>query len=343
MPGPGPRDAGYLDPGYRDPGYRDPLGRRDGYGTARNPRRFRDDRTFVSGNSPDDTIIRSGLLASPGLRWVGAWSLKRAAWVLLGAALLGMVGTIVVGRDPGFLIGLLTIVGSVVAAFGVQRRAVHQLLPLPALSYLVTTTIAGMVHERANLNDSKEYVTSFLTWIGSAFLAVVWATVLVAVISLARWLLSKRVVSGNLPGSGGPAAGSNPAGRPDPFRASGLVPPATRSGREVPGSRDVADPRAPYGGDPWGGDPRRGPQGGARGDQRPWGDRESPDSRERRDPWGEPGSREDTRGYRPPHFGDRNRRADMGARDPWAARDARDPRDSRDSRPRPGAGPRDLW
>src|SRR5262249_22734606 len=119
------------------------------------------------------------------------------------------------------------------------------------------------------------------------------------------------------------AAGRNPAGRLGAAQASGLVPPGTRSGREVPGSRDVADPRDPYG-------------GGARGDQRSWGDRESPDSRERRDPWGEPGSRRDTRGYRPHRFGD--------SRD---SRDARDPRESRDyrdnHRPRPGGAPRDIW
>jgi len=326
------------------------VGRWDGYETARNPRQFRDGPSIVSGSYPDDTIIRSGPLATPGLRWVGAWSLKRAVWVLLAAALLGMVATIVVGRDPGFLIGLLIIVGSVIAAFGARRRAVHKLLPLPALSYLVTTTIAGMVHERANLNNSKEYVTSFLTWIGSAFFAVVWATVLVAVISLARWLLSKRVVSGNLSASGGPAAGRDPAGRLGAARASGLVPPATWSGREVPGSRDVADPRDPY--------------GGAGGDQRSWGDRASPDSRERRDPWGEPGSRDDTRGYRPnPGQWEGGRRGDAqnprrlgdprdsrdsqdnrNSRDFRGTRDSRDSRDYRDDRrPYPGSGPRDLW
>jgi hypothetical protein len=323
------------------------VGRRDGYEAARNPRQFRDDPNFVSGSYPDDTIMRSGLLATPGLRWVGAWSLKGAVWVLLSFALLGMVGTIVVGRDPGFLIGLLTIVGSLIAAFGVQRRAVHKLLPVPALSYLVTTTIAGIVHERHNLNDSKEYVTNFLSWIGGAFFAVVWATVLVVVIALARWVMSKRVASGNLSSPGGPAAGRNPGGRLGAARASGFAPPATRSGREAPGSRDMADPRDPYGGSARGGDPYG---GGARGDQRSWGDRESRDSRGRRDPWGEPADRgRGQRGDRDPWGEDRGDRGDRG---PWGG-DAsgngqtRDPRDSRDyrddRRPRPGGGPRDLW
>ena len=109
-------------------------------------------------------------MATPLLGWVGSWPPRRAVLVLLGAALLGLIGTVVIGRDPGFLIGLSILVGSVAAAIG-TRRAVHRLIPLPALSYLVATFVAGYLHDKANLNTTKEFSTSFLSWIGSAFFA----------------------------------------------------------------------------------------------------------------------------------------------------------------------------
>ena len=162
-----------------------------------------------------------------------------------------MVATIVIGHDPGFLIGALLVVGSVIAAIGVHRQAVHKLIPLPALSYLVTTTVAGTANDWTNLKDSKEFVTSFLTWIGGGFFGLVAATVLVALITFIRWLGSRLLVSGQLPGtpSGPGRTVSGPASRPRRDGAAvGDRTPRDRGPRDrAPSGNAFTDNRGPRG------------------------------------------------------------------------------------------------
>lgn len=291
------------------------------------------------------TRPRSGPLARPGLRWVGAWRQRRAILVLLGIALLGLVGTIVIGHDPGFLLGALLVVGSVVAAIGVQGRAVHKLIPLPALSYLVMTTVSGLANDWSNLNDSKELVTSFLTWIGGGFFGLVAATVLVVLITFIRWLGSRLLVSGQLPetppGPGrtlsGPASRDQRTGRAP--RGDGVPRPDRGLRDRAPSGTAFGDNRGPRGAA--GQSPGRGrdarDDGSPRGDRVPRPDRGPQDGRDRsgRDTWG---------GNDPDHDpGDpRPSRDARGERDPRGLQDD-DPRDDA-RRPRPtDSGPRDIW
>jgi hypothetical protein len=260
----------------------------------------------------------------PFLRWAGSWRERRAVLVLLGFALLSLVGTIVLGRDPGFLIGISLVAGSVIAAIGVQRGAVHRLIPLPALSYLVTITVAGLVHDWGDLNNSKQEITSFLTWIGGAFLGLVAATVLVVLIAFIRWLASKLLVSGQPPGapSGPGRTASAPPGREPRIGRAPRIPRDYPPGGSAFGDRDDRDPRESR-------DPR--PDTGSR------------DGRDRdgRDPWGGKGRRDDSWAPRPP--GDpgypRGQRAERAPRD---AQGRRRPGDYRDPRAT-GNIPRDLW
>ncbi|MCW2936063.1 MAG: hypothetical protein JWM19_7025 [Actinomycetia bacterium] len=345
------------DPGYRDAGEqpaRRPDGRYRNDGASRDPRAGRDrgdrgwdgptDRrdprggyrggygdgkngtgrgtaapTFASRNGPATAATRPGTgpVTRPGLRWVGAWRERRAVLVLFGIALIGFVATIVIGHDPGFLIGALLVVGSVVAAIGAQRRAVHKLIPLPALCYLVTSTVAGMVNDWKYLNDSKELVTSFLTWIGGGFFGLVVATMLVVLITFIRWLGSKLLVSGQLPDT-----------TPGPRRT--VSGPASRPRRDSAALGDSA-PRDPA--------PReRAPSGNAFGDTR--------------GPRGTAGQSPGFRGDRAPRPDRGPRDPDDDLEDPRPPRDARGrdgaPRDGAPSdgvrRPRPtDSGPRDIW
>jgi hypothetical protein len=273
------------------------------------------------------------------LRWVGSWRTLRAAAVLVGAALAGLIGTVVIRHDPGFLIGFFIIVGSVVAAIG-ARRAVHRLIPLPALSYFVATFGAGYVHDKANLVTSKELYTSFLSWIGSAFFAVVWATVIIVVIAFTRWLMSKRLVSGTLT--------ATPSAPARTVAASASADPRDRDFHDPRGQRDPRADRAPRDGsrgafnDPSPGGNAFGnarDERGRRGDSGAWdgpsrqGDRDQRPARDSRD--------------RPA------RRDDRGTRDGRDSRDEQPPRRDGDSRygdrtrdnrrPRTADGPRDLW
>jgi hypothetical protein len=319
---------------------------------------------------------RTGLLGSLPLRWIAAWSIRRAILVLLGFALASLIATIVIGHEPGFLIGLGLIVGSVIAAVG-ARRAVHRLIPVPALSYLVTTTVAGAVHDQANLNDSKEFLTSFLTWIGSAFFALVWATVLIVVIAIAgaviRWRLGARQPgaatpraprpadasrSGQGPGRDAPAATSRvprpPRGDRAPWHSSQdafgdqapggnafgdtqIVPDAfTRDTRRTRNPRD-SEPRS--GGDPRGGRSVRDDRD-PRDERGSSGDRGGWDDRDRR-------SGRDGRPARRPQYPQESWDDDRPARGDRPADDGRgrDPySESRGARrPRGPQGPRDLW
>jgi hypothetical protein len=312
-------------------------------------------------------------MATPLLRWAGSWRTRRAVVVLLGAVLLGVIGTVVIGHDPGFLIGLLIIVGSVVAAIG-TRRAVHRLIPLPALSYLVATFAAGYLHDKSNLNTSKEFYTSFLSWIGSAFFAVVWATVLIVVIAFGRWVMSKRLVSGTLApttsaamptadgsASAGPSApgqrgrdARHPWGQRD--SRGGRAPRDDARGAfndRAPGGNAFGDPRGDRGrrgdSDALDGPSRQGDAARPGGNRGPHGDRD----RNASDPWG--GQRDSSWDQRPA----RDARDRQVRRDDRASQDGRVPRDwqpqrrdgdsrysdrSRDNhRPRPADGPRDLW
>lgn len=251
----------------------------------------------------------------------GAWRERRAVLVLFGIALLSLVGTIAIGHDPGFLIGILLVVGSVIAAIGVQRPAVHKLIPLPALSYLVTTTVAGWVKDQGNINDSKELITSFLTWIGGGFFGLVAATVLVVLITFIRWLASRLLASGQLPAapSGSGRATPDPASR-DPW--------TDRTPRGDGPRRDSApaDDRGPR---------DRAPNGNAFG-----GSRDARDDRNPRGdgPW-------DPRPPRDTH-GQRTDRGSRESQDSWDGQGQRRPSDPRDTVRRPRAtdsSPRDLW
>jgi len=270
------------------------------------------DRQSSGAAGNERASARTGLLGSPPLRWIATWSTRRAVLVLLGFALISLVATIVVGHDPGFLIGLFLIAGSVIAALG-ARRAIHRLIPVPALSYLVTTTVVGAAHDRANLNDSKEFLTSFLTWIGSAFFALVWATVLVIVIAIAGAVISWRR------GTTAPAAAGPRAPRPAPG-----------PGRDAPAapSRASRSPRAPWHGpeDPYS---DQAPGGNAFGDTQVVPDAFDRTRRTRSPRDQESRSGADPRDGRPARDG----RAPRDNRDSWDDRDGRDRRSGRDARP----------
>src|SRR3954447_5954042 len=129
---------------------------------------------------------RSGLFATPALRWIGRLPVKRAVLVFTGTVLAGTILTIVMGQEPGFLLGFFLILGSVAATAAVRRGGAHKFIPLPALAYLVAATFAGMAHDSGSLNTSRQFVVDFLTWIGGSFVAVTASTILVVLIALTR-------------------------------------------------------------------------------------------------------------------------------------------------------------
>jgi hypothetical protein len=277
------------------------------------------------------------LLATPALGWLGRLPVGRAVVIFAGAVLLGTILTLAMGQDPGFLLGLFLILGSVAAAVAVRSGAVHTFIPLPALAYLVAAILTGMVHDSGSPNSSRQFVLNFLTWIGGSFVAVTASTILVVLIALTRWLLAGRLVSGQLPASGR-AAAERVVARP--------------AARNLRGNRDPRD----------GSEPRdeHAPRGSR--DQRGGRDsRGTPSSRRNQGRPGDRGRRDEGTWPSQAFQGDRKRRDE----DTWAGQDSQDDRGRRDEGTWPSpsmrddrgryddddpwgdrrspSGPRDLW
>jgi hypothetical protein len=187
-------------------------------------------RTGRTPGGPDDQLRSQ---RPPAFRWIGAMSARRAVYIVAAATLLGVVGTLALGREPGFWLGFCTIVGSIIAAFAIRRGRLYMLIPLPALLLFFGAVITGAFHDRGVDTSTTEIGVNFLQWIANVFFAMCAATILVLVIAGGRWLLSKQLVSGQFPMSGG-GAGTSGRPRPGPSPRPG----APRPGRE---SRDEGD------------------------------------------------------------------------------------------------------
>jgi len=205
-------------------------------------------------------------------------STRGAVYILAAATLLGVVGTLVTGREPGFWLGFCTIVGSIVAAFAIRRGRLYMLIPLPALVLFFGAVVTGAFHDRSVDTSTTEIGVNFLQWIANVFFAMCAATILVLVIAGGRWLLSKQLVAGQFPMSGG---GAGTSARPRPG-------PGPRPGAPGPG-REPRDEQS--GGARWNASGLRPPRPGAppdrrgAGDQRDNGDRWSSNGRGDRPSW----------------------------------------------------------
>ena len=246
--GGGGTGRGYLGAGggSRGGGGRGNRGGRGGWGAA------------------DSPAGPTGLSRPPALRWLGTLPTRMAVYILLAAALLGVVGTLLTGSEPGSLLNYLIIIGSIVAALGIRRRALYLLIPLPALTLFICAVLTGAVKD-SNIDTSRtELGVSFLQWIAGVFFAMSAATILVLVIGAGRWLLSRQLVAGQFGMSvAGAQGGTGPRATPAPGQ---------RAGRD----------RRPQDRDPWASpwgerDDPAGQQANRQGDARgPWEDRRQP-------------------------------------------------------------------
>jgi hypothetical protein len=169
----GPRDAGGRGLGVRDNGRdrRDPAGRDPG---------------------GREQAARPRSRTGGPLSWWGTLPGGLGVCIVIGAALLGALGTVIRDSDPGTLLGLFLIAGTVVAALAVHDRAVYLIIPVPALAYVAAAIMAGAIHDRAIDTDHTQLVISAGQWIASGFLAICAATILAILIAAVRWLLSRR-------------------------------------------------------------------------------------------------------------------------------------------------------
>jgi hypothetical protein len=112
--------------------------------------------------------------------------------IIVASAALGTIATMVTRREPGLLLGLFVIAGTVAAALAVRPRTGRMILPVPVLAYLVGALTSGIVFNRSAGSSGTALAIGAAQWIANGFFAMVLATVLAASITAARWYLWRR-------------------------------------------------------------------------------------------------------------------------------------------------------
>ena len=106
--------------------------------------------------------------------------------IVIGAAGLGAVLTALTGGQPGTMLGVFLIVGTLAASTLVRPGAVHLIIPVPALAYLVAATLAGIAAIPAADMSRTGLAVSALQWIAHGFGVMVIATAAAIVITVVR-------------------------------------------------------------------------------------------------------------------------------------------------------------
>lgn len=120
---------------------------------------------------------------------------RLGVFTIIAAALLGAAVTAISGRDPGLILGVFVIVGTVIAATIVRLRAVYIIFPVPALAYVAAAVIAGLIHDRATDTSNTGLALNGVQWIAAGFVTMITATILAIVIAAGRWLWRYWVAS----------------------------------------------------------------------------------------------------------------------------------------------------
>ena len=178
--------------------------------------------------------------------------------------MIGAIATIATHVQPGSVLALAVLAGTVAAALTVQPRTGRLIFPVPALSYLIAALVAGVAYERSS--DKTELAVGAAQWIANGFFVMVLATLLAIALTTVRWFMWRRDQRGPVPpvpsdwavpapGPTGPQRGGSLADRADP-RWTGPRPevrpqPGTvqpqpgRPGPETIGPGQQRPPRAP--------------------------------------------------------------------------------------------------
>ena len=164
----------YADvPGRPDAHWRDP----DARGQARRDQPPPASPSPFTGRTPGPWGSRPGRLG---------------VFLVIGCAALGMLATVLSRTEPGSVLGVFVVAGTVAAALAVRPRSAYLVIPVPALAYVVAATIAGLIHDRASDSSLTGLAVHAAQWIASGFLSMSAATLLAIAITAVRWPRSGR-------------------------------------------------------------------------------------------------------------------------------------------------------
>jgi hypothetical protein len=114
--------------------------------------------------------------------------------LVITGAMAGLIGTVLTGSEPGFVLGAGLILGTLCGAVAVQPRAAYVIIPVPALAYAVAAILAGLIHDRAIDTSRSALAVGLTQWVASGFLVIVTATLLAIAIAAIRWLASRHTM-----------------------------------------------------------------------------------------------------------------------------------------------------
>jgi hypothetical protein len=203
--------------------------------------------------------------------WEGSLRGGLGVCVIAGSAAIGAAATIVTHNQPGSMLGLFVLAGTVAAALTVQPRTGRLIFPVPALSYLVAALVAGVAYDRSA--DKTVIAVGTAQWIANGFFVMVLATLLAIALTTVRWFMWRR--DQRDPAAPDRAVQQGPSAGP-PRTSAG--PPRPPTAPRPPGPQPRTQPTRwpPVSAGPW----DQGP--GPRPDQRPgW----APDQRPRSAPY----------------------------------------------------------
>ena len=172
--------------------------------------------------------------------WQGSLSGGLGICVILGSGVIGTIATIVTRAQPGSVLGLAVLAGTVAAALTVQPRTGRLIFPVPALSYLAGALASGVVYDRSS--NKTELAVGAAQWIANGFFVMVLATLLAIALTTVRWFMWRRDQRGPVPPEYGGWSDPRSPGPPPRTQPGQQRPPAAPGWDQRPGPRTGSGP-----------------------------------------------------------------------------------------------------
>ena len=125
--------------------------------------------------------------------WWGSLSGRSGVCIAAGGAALGALITVLAGTGPGPVLGVSLVTATLAAALAIQPRAVYRIIPVPALAYAATATVAGVIGDRVASASHTALAVGAAQWIASGFLPMTAATLLAIAVTAIRWFIQSRI------------------------------------------------------------------------------------------------------------------------------------------------------
>jgi len=123
--------------------------------------------------------------------------------VVIFAALVGCLLTVLSRATPGTTLGVLVAAGTLAGGTVVRARSAYAVIPVPAPAYALAAIIAGVAHDRAAHASRTTMAVHAVQWLAGGFTAMAAATALAIMVAAARWAVFRYARSRRRPAHSG--------------------------------------------------------------------------------------------------------------------------------------------